>query len=208
MSQPVFVFCQKNPNGLLVTDSCSDVRFTSARPLCLGRGKSSLFVEELTSMSKRWAAYKSRGWWECQPIKSGGEWDESGATGQAAACYCPLRYVLIPRSFPSVREPEDSGATLGCGVWVSPGWPWGPRGWGLVAKGTFFVPEAQYLCNVVVEDSVVFKCWPGYLSLLLGPSNMNDFEVSPSLVNSIFHYWDHFKLKLYNLLIQVRAKLQ
>lgn len=161
-------------------------------------------------MSKRWAACKSRGWWECQPIKSGGEWDESGATGQAAACYCPLRCVLIPRSFPSVREPEDSGATLGCGVWVSPGWPWGPRrwGWGLVAKGTFFVPEAQYLCNVVVEDSVVFKCWPGYLSLLLGPSNMNDFEVSPSLVNSIFHYWDHFKLKLYNLLIQVRAKLQ
>lgn len=63
-------------------------------------------------------------------MKSGGEWDESGATGQAAASYCPLRCVLIPRSFPSVTEPEDRSATVRCGIGVGPGRPegWGRRG--------------------------------------------------------------------------------
>lgn len=124
VSQPASVL-PNNPIGPLVTASCSDLGFTSTRPLFLVRGKSSSFVGELTSMSKQWAASKSRGWWECQPMKSGGEWDESGATGWAAACYCPLRCALIPRSFPSVTEPEDRSATVGCGVWMSPGRPGG-----------------------------------------------------------------------------------
>lgn len=88
--------------GPLVTASCSVLCFTSIHPLFSVRGKSSSFAGEFTSMSKQWVACKSRGWWECQPMKSGGEWDESGATGWAVACFCPLRCVLIPRPFPSV----------------------------------------------------------------------------------------------------------
>lgn len=95
--------------------------YQSIHPLFLVRGKSSSFAGELTSMSKQWAALKSKDWWECQPVKSGGEWDESGATGQAAACYCPLRCVLIPLPFPSMTEPQDRSATAGYGVWVRPG---------------------------------------------------------------------------------------
>ncbi len=52
VSQPVSIF-PNNHIGPLVTASCSDLRFTSAHPLCLVRGKSSSFVGELTSMSKQ-----------------------------------------------------------------------------------------------------------------------------------------------------------
>lgn len=127
VSQTVSIL-PNNPNGPLVTASCSDLRFTSTHPLCLVRGKSSSFVGKLTSMSKKSAACKSKGWWECQPMKSGGERDESGAKGWAVACYCPLRCILIPRSFPSVTEPEDRSAMVGCGVWVSPERPGGRGG--------------------------------------------------------------------------------
>lgn len=122
-----FYFAKQSYWAPLVTASWSDSRFTSTHPHFLVRGKSSSFAGELTSTSKRWAACESRGWWECQPMKRGGEWDESGATGRAAACYYPLRCVLIPRSFPSVAEPGDRSATVGCGVWESPGRPGGRR---------------------------------------------------------------------------------
>lgn len=95
-----------DPKRPFVTTSCSEMCITHS---CLVRGRSSLFVGGggLSSKSKRWAACTSEGWWECQPMESQAERDESGASGWAAACSSLLRCVLMPRYFPSVPEAED-----------------------------------------------------------------------------------------------------
>lgn len=60
------------------------------------------------------AVWKDGRWGECQPVKTGGEWDESGAMARAAARYCPLRCALIPLPIPAAAELEGSqGHTRG-----------------------------------------------------------------------------------------------